>query len=176
MRASLTLSAAKIALMLSSTFVLARDRALGWATWGSANALIELCTKTKVESGHSISSVFAPWPSSANRMQIELNSGCQLCDLLIGHRQWMVSRTPTASFLDWNATKSLLAPHRRRDCQTIGAGTVKLTSLMTKSKPQRWPRMSVYWSTPSRCNSPHRPKYIGIMSSILRPADWVRHR
>ena len=32
---------------------------------------------------------FVPWPNFADRIPNELNSGGQLCDLLIGDSQWL---------------------------------------------------------------------------------------
>ncbi|WGH80409.1 ABC transporter substrate-binding protein [Jannaschia ovalis] len=67
----------------------AEDLTLCWAAWDPANALVELSKDFETESGHSMSFEFVPWPNFADRMLNELNSGGQLCDLLIGDSQWI---------------------------------------------------------------------------------------
>ena len=67
----------------------AEDLTLCWAAWDPANALVELSKEFEQESGHSMSFEFVPWPNFADRMLNELNSGGQLCDLLIGDSQWI---------------------------------------------------------------------------------------
>ncbi|MEL6197620.1 MAG: extracellular solute-binding protein [Pseudomonadota bacterium] len=67
----------------------ADDLTLCWAAWDPANALIELSKDFEAKSGHSMSFEFVPWPNFADRMLNELNSGGQLCDLMIGDSQWI---------------------------------------------------------------------------------------
>ena len=67
----------------------ADELTLCWAAWDPANALIELSKDFEQESGHSMSFEFVPWPNFADRMLNELNSGGQLCDLMIGDSQWI---------------------------------------------------------------------------------------
>ncbi|MEM9147971.1 MAG: extracellular solute-binding protein [Pseudomonadota bacterium] len=67
----------------------AADLTLCWAAWDPANALIELSKDFEAKSGHSMSFEFVPWPNFADRMLNELNSGGQLCDLMIGDSQWI---------------------------------------------------------------------------------------
>ena len=67
----------------------AEDLTLCWAAWDPANALIELSKDFETESGHNMSFEFVPWPNFADRMLNELNSGGQLCDLMIGDSQWI---------------------------------------------------------------------------------------
>lgn len=67
----------------------AEDLTLCWAAWDPANALIELSKDFEAESGHNMSFEFVPWTSFADRMLNELNSGGQLCDLMIGDSQWI---------------------------------------------------------------------------------------
>ncbi len=68
---------------------MADDLTLCWAAWDPANALVELSKEFEAESGHKMSFEFVPWPNFADRMLNELNSGGQLCDLLIGDSQWI---------------------------------------------------------------------------------------
>ncbi len=68
---------------------LADDLTLCWAAWDPANALVELSKEFEAESGHTMNFEFVPWPNFADRMLNELNSGGQLCDLLIGDSQWI---------------------------------------------------------------------------------------
>ena len=67
----------------------ADDLTLCWAAWDPANALIELSKDFEEQSGHTMSFEFVPWPNFADRMLNELNSGGQLCDLMIGDSQWI---------------------------------------------------------------------------------------
>ena len=68
---------------------MADDLTLCWAAWDPANALVELSKEFEAQSGHTMSFEFIPWPNFADRMLNELNSGGQLCDLLIGDSQWI---------------------------------------------------------------------------------------
>ncbi|MEM1159918.1 MAG: extracellular solute-binding protein [Pseudomonadota bacterium] len=72
-----------------STSASADDLTLCWAAWDPANALIELSKDFEAKSGHKMSFEFVPWPNFADRMLNELNSGGQLCDLMIGDSQWI---------------------------------------------------------------------------------------
>ncbi|MEM6487356.1 MAG: extracellular solute-binding protein [Pseudomonadota bacterium] len=67
----------------------ADELTLCWAAWDPANALIELSKDFEAQSGHTMSFEFVPWPNFADRMLNELNSGGQLCDLMIGDSQWI---------------------------------------------------------------------------------------
>ncbi len=67
----------------------AEDLTLCWAAWDPANALVELSKDYEAQSGNTMSFEFVPWPNFADRMLNELNSGGQLCDLLIGDSQWI---------------------------------------------------------------------------------------
>ena len=71
------------------TAAAAEDLTLCWAAWDPANALVELSKDFEVQSGHKMSFEFVPWTSFADRMLNELNSGGQLCDLMIGDSQWI---------------------------------------------------------------------------------------
>ncbi|MEM6669296.1 MAG: extracellular solute-binding protein [Pseudomonadota bacterium] len=74
---------------LSAERAAADDLTLCWAAWDPANALIELSKDFEAKSGHNMSFEFVPWPNFADRMLNELNSGGQLCDLMIGDSQWI---------------------------------------------------------------------------------------
>ncbi len=67
----------------------AADLTLCWAAWDPANALVELSKDFEEQSGHTMTFEFVPWPNFADRMLNELNSGGQLCDLMIGDSQWI---------------------------------------------------------------------------------------
>ena len=71
------------------TAAAAEDLTLCWAAWDPANALVELSKDFEAQSGHKMSFEFVPWTSFADRMLNELNSGGQLCDLMIGDSQWI---------------------------------------------------------------------------------------
>jgi len=72
-----------------ATSAVAEDLTLCWAAWDPANALIELSKDFESKSGHNMNFEFVPWPSFADRMLNELNSGGKLCDLMIGDSQWI---------------------------------------------------------------------------------------
>ena len=62
---------------------------LCWAAWDPANALVELSRDFTAETGIEMNFEFVPWTNFADRFLNELNSGGQLCDLLIGDSQWI---------------------------------------------------------------------------------------
>ena len=73
----------------AATSATAEDLTLCWAAWDPANALVELSKDFEAQSGHTMNFEFVPWTSFADRMLNELNSGGQLCDLMIGDSQWI---------------------------------------------------------------------------------------
>ncbi|MEO0426188.1 MAG: ABC transporter substrate-binding protein [Pseudomonadota bacterium] len=85
----LAVSALALAAGMSSTSAKADELTLCWAAWDPANALIELSKDFEATSGHTMNFEFVPWPNFADRMLNELNSGGQLCDLMIGDSQWI---------------------------------------------------------------------------------------
>lgn len=62
---------------------------LCWAAWDPANALAELSKDFTAETGINMNFEFVPWTNFADRFLNELNSGGDLCDLLIGDSQWL---------------------------------------------------------------------------------------
>lgn len=84
-----TLLCAATALATMASTAKSADLTLCWAAWDPANALVELSKQFEAQSGHNMSFEFVPWPNFADRMLNELNSGGQLCDLLIGDSQWI---------------------------------------------------------------------------------------
>ncbi|MDP3339332.1 ABC transporter substrate-binding protein [Frigidibacter sp.] len=84
-----TFPAATAVLLAASSAAWADDLTLCWAAWDPANALVELSKDFEAQSGHRMSFEFVPWPNFADRMLNELNSGGQLCDLMIGDSQWI---------------------------------------------------------------------------------------
>ena len=66
-----------------------KELTLCWAAWDPANALVELSKDFEAQSGTKMNFEFVPWPNFADRMLNELNSGGQLCDLMIGDSQWI---------------------------------------------------------------------------------------
>ncbi len=82
--------------------VQAADLTLCWAAWDPANALVELSRQFEEQSGHSMTFEFVPWPNFADRMLNELNSGGQLCDLLIGDSQWLGSGAENGHYVQLN--------------------------------------------------------------------------
>ncbi len=74
---------------VAATGAKANELTLCWAAWDPANALIELSKDFEAQSGVTMNFEFVPWPNFADRMLNELNSGGQLCDLMIGDSQWI---------------------------------------------------------------------------------------
>ncbi len=66
-----------------------KEITLCWAAWDPANALVELSKGFTEETGVKMNFEFVPWTNFADRMLNELNSGGQLCDLMIGDSQWI---------------------------------------------------------------------------------------
>ena len=85
-----------------STQAHADDLTLCWAAWDPANALIELSKDFEEQSGHTMSFEFVPWPNFADRMLNELNSGGQLCDLMIGDSQWIGGGAESGHYVKLN--------------------------------------------------------------------------
>jgi multiple sugar transport system substrate-binding protein len=95
MKAKLMMTAAASAMLVGGLTTAAYAEAhateltLCWAAWDPANALIELSKDFEEKSGVKMNFEFVPWTSFADRMLNELNSGGQLCDLMIGDSQWI---------------------------------------------------------------------------------------
>jgi multiple sugar transport system substrate-binding protein len=89
MNKKLTYVVASFAITAAAGVAQAEDLTLCWASWDPANALTELSKDFEQQSGHNMSFEFVPWPNFAARMLNELNSGGQLCDLMIGDSQWI---------------------------------------------------------------------------------------
>lgn len=85
------LTATAAAALMAASAAQAQDKELTlcWAAWDPANALVELSKDFEAQSGIKMNFEFVPWPNFADRMLNELNSGGQLCDLLIGDSQWI---------------------------------------------------------------------------------------
>ena len=85
------LTATAVAALMAAGAAQAQDKELTlcWAAWDPANALVELSKDFEAQSGIKMNFEFVPWPNFADRMLNELNSGGQLCDLLIGDSQWI---------------------------------------------------------------------------------------
>lgn len=99
-------SVAGISVLATSAFVstnaFAEDLTLCWAAWDPANALVELSKNFEQQSGHKMSFEFVPWPNFADRMLNELNSGGQLCDLMIGDSQWIGGSAENGHYIKMN--------------------------------------------------------------------------
>ena len=85
-----------------ATAAAAEDLTLCWAAWDPANALVELSKDFEAQSDHNMSFEFVPWPSFADRMLNELNSGGQLCDLMIGDSQWIGGGAENGHYIKLN--------------------------------------------------------------------------
>ncbi len=90
-------------LLMGASHLKAEDLTLCWAAWDPANALVELSKEFEAESGHNMSFEFVPWPNFADRMLNELNSGGQLCDLLIGDSQWIGGAAENGQYIKLNS-------------------------------------------------------------------------
>ncbi len=96
------LSAALAAVIASASTAHAENLTLCWAAWDPANALVELSRDFEAQSGHTMSFEFVPWPNFADRMLNELNSGGQLCDLMIGDSQWIGGAAEAGHYIQLN--------------------------------------------------------------------------
>ena len=88
---TLTTCAIALASLAYASSASAQDKELTlcWAAWDPANALVELSKDFTAETGVKMNFEFVPWTNFADRMLNELNSGGQLCDLMIGDSQWI---------------------------------------------------------------------------------------
>ncbi len=102
MKTKLTCSAAAAALLATGSVAQAADLTLCWAAWDPANALVELSKDFEAQSGHNMNFEFVPWPNFADRMLNELNSGGQLCDLMIGDSQWIGGSAENGHYVKMN--------------------------------------------------------------------------
>lgn len=80
----------------------AQELTLCWAAWDPANALVELSKDFTAETGIAMNFEFVPWPNFADRMLNELNSGGQLCDLMIGDSQWIGGSAENGHYVKLN--------------------------------------------------------------------------
>ncbi len=95
-------AAAVAASGIAATTAQAEELTLCWAAWDPANALVELSKDFEAQSGHTMNFEFVPWPNFADRMLNELNSGGQLCDLLIGDSQWIGGGAENGHYVQLN--------------------------------------------------------------------------
>ena len=102
MTRGLTTTAAVAALLAAAGAARADDLTLCWAAWDPANALVELSKDFEAQTGHVMSFEFVPWTDFAARMLNELNSGGQLCDLMIGDSQWIGGSAESGHYIQLN--------------------------------------------------------------------------
>lgn len=102
MKKQLTIAALSVAAAALSPAAQAEDLTLCWAAWDPANALTQLGKDFEAQSGHAMSYEFVPWPNFADRMLNELNSGGQLCDLMIGDSQWIGGGAENGHYIKLN--------------------------------------------------------------------------
>ncbi len=106
MKSTLFCSVAALSVVMSgvvaTTSAQADELTLCWAAWDPANALVELSKDFEEQSGHSMKFEFVPWPNFADRMLNELNSGGQLCDLMIGDSQWIGGGAENGHYIKLN--------------------------------------------------------------------------
>jgi len=103
MKSALSIGIAASAAMFTTTNAQAEDLTLCWAAWDPANALVELSKEFESQSGHKMNFEFVPWPNFADRMLNELNSGGQLCDMMIGDSQWIGGSAENGHYLKLNS-------------------------------------------------------------------------
>jgi len=85
-----------------STVQAQEELTLCWAAWDPANALVEMSKDFTAETGIQMKFEFVPWPNFADRMLNELNSGGQLCDLMIGDSQWLGGSAENGHYVKLN--------------------------------------------------------------------------
>lgn len=101
-RTTLAASAALALVWSAQANAQANELTLCWAAWDPANALVELSKDFEAQSGIKMNFEFIPWPNFADRMLNELNSGGQLCDLLIGDSQWIGGGAENGHYIKLN--------------------------------------------------------------------------
>ena len=101
-RTTLAASAALALVWAAQANAQANELTLCWAAWDPANALVELSKDFETQSGIKMNFEFVPWPNFADRMLNELNSGGQLCDLLIGDSQWIGGSAENGHYVKLN--------------------------------------------------------------------------
>ena len=103
MKARLLAATSAAALCIAgSASAQSNELTLCWAAWDPANALVELSKDFEAQSGIKMNFEFVPWPNFADRMLNELNSGGQLCDLLIGDSQWIGGSAENGHYVKLN--------------------------------------------------------------------------
>jgi|TARA_R110000850_G_scaffold119008_1_gene236198 multiple sugar transport system substrate-binding protein len=102
MNKKLTYTVASFAMVAAASSAQAEELTLCWAAWDPANALTELSKDFEQQSGHNMNFEFVPWPNFADRMLNELNSGGQLCDLMIGDSQWIGGGAESGHYVKLN--------------------------------------------------------------------------
>lgn len=103
MKARLLVATSAAALSLAGmASAQSNELTLCWAAWDPANALVELSKDFEAQSGIKMNFEFVPWPNFADRMLNELNSGGQLCDLLIGDSQWIGGSAENGHYVKLN--------------------------------------------------------------------------
>lgn len=102
MNKKLTYTVASFAMAAAAGTAQAEELTLCWASWDPANALTQLSKDFERESGHTMNFEFVPWPNFADRMLNELNSGGQLCDLMIGDSQWIGGGAENGHYIKLN--------------------------------------------------------------------------
>jgi multiple sugar transport system substrate-binding protein len=79
-----------------------KELTLCWAAWDPANALVEMSKDFEAQSGIKMNFEFTPWPNFTDRILNELNSGGELCDLLIGDSQWLGGAAENGHYVELN--------------------------------------------------------------------------
>jgi multiple sugar transport system substrate-binding protein len=102
MKTGLWAASAALAIVAGAAQAQENELTLCWAAWDPANALVELSKDFEAQSGITMSFEFVPWPNFADRMLNELNSGGQLCDLMIGDSQWIGGSAESGHYVQLN--------------------------------------------------------------------------
>jgi multiple sugar transport system substrate-binding protein len=142
MNRKILLTSASMALALGvfggASAAKAEDLTLCWAAWDPANALIELSKDYEAQSGNKMSYEFVPWTNFTDRMLNELNSGGQLCDLMIGDSQWIGGAAENNQYIKLN------------DFFEVNAISMDAFIPATVTGYSEWPKGTPnYWSLPA---------------------------
>ena len=141
MKSTLFCSVAALSVVMSgvvaTTSAQADELTLCWAAWDPANALVELSKDFEEQSGHSMKFEFVPWPNFADRMLNELNSGGQLCDLMIGDSQWIGGGAENGHYIKLN--------------DFFDANNITMDDFIpaTVTGYSEWPNTPNYWALPA---------------------------
>ncbi len=133
-KATILSAAATLAALVQPAAAQEGELTLCWAAWDPANALQELSKDFTEQTGIEMNFEFVPWTNFADRFLNELNSGGQLCDLMIGDSQWLGGSATYGHYVQLND----FFDERGISMDDFLPATVYAYSTWPKGEPQYW--------------------------------------